>query len=183
MPGRIGVAGKFFSSLARAGINIRAIAQGSSERNISVVIASKDSTKALRTLHSVFFMSQQTLSIGLFGPGNIGGTLLDQIAEESERLKHDFDLDLRIRGIATSKKMLLSEEGVDLSKWRELLDKYGVVYNEKVFLNHIKASYYPHWAIVDCTSSEERAFQYKNLIEEGFHIITPNKKAGSGPYS
>ena len=83
MPGRIGVAGKFFSSLARAGINIRAIAQGSSERNISVVIASKDSTKALRTLHSVFFMSQQTLSIGLFGPGNIGGTLLDQIAEEN----------------------------------------------------------------------------------------------------
>ena len=183
MPGRIGVAGKFFSSLARAGVNIRAIAQGSSERNISAVIATKDSTKALRTLHSVFFMSQQTLSIGLFGPGNIGGTLLDQIAEESERLKHDFDLDLRIRGIATSKKMLLSEEGVDLSKWRELLDKYGVIYNEQVFLNHIKASYYPHWAIVDCTSSEARAFQYKSLIEEGFHIITPNKKAGSGPYS
>lgn len=183
MPGRIGVAGKFFSSLARAGVNIRAIAQGSSERNISAVIASKDSTKALRALHSVFFMSQQTLSIGLFGPGNIGGTLLNQIAEESERLKHDFDLDLRVRGIATSKKMLLSEEGVDLSKWRELLDKYGVVYNETVFLNHIKASYFPHWAIVDCTSSEDRAFQYKSLIESGFHIITPNKKAGSGPYS
>lgn len=183
MPGRIGVAGKFFSSLARAGVNIRAIAQGSSERNISAVIASKHSTKALRTLHSVFFMSQQTISIGLFGPGNIGGTLLNQIAEEGERLKHDFDLDLRVRGIATSKKMLLSEEGVDLSRWKEELDKYGVVYNEDVFLNHIKASYYPHWALVDCTSSEDRAFQYKSLIEDGFHIITPNKKAGSGPYA
>ena len=78
MPGHIGVAGKFFSSLARAGVNIRAIAQGSSERNISAVIKSSESGKALRSLHSSFFLSAQTLSIGLFGPGNIGGTLLDQ---------------------------------------------------------------------------------------------------------
>jgi len=182
MPGRIGVAGKFFSSLARAGINIRAIAQGSSERNISAVIASSDATKALRALHSVFFMSQQTLSIGLFGPGNIGGTLLDQISEESERLKKDFDLDIRVRGIATSKRMLLSEDGIDLAKWREELEKNGVAYNEKVFLSHIRAAYYPHWVLVDCTSSEERAMQYKSFINDGFHIITPNKKASSGPY-
>lgn len=182
MPGRVGVAGMFFSSLARAGVNIRAIAQGSSERNISAVISSSDSTKALRALHSAFFMSQQTLSVGLFGPGNIGGTLLDQIAEESERLKAEFDLDIRIRGIATSKKMLLSEEGVNLSEWREEMEKGGVAYNEKVFLSHIKAQYYPHWVLVDCTSSESRAMQYKSFIEEGFHIITPNKKASSGPY-
>ena len=183
MPGRVGVAGAFFSSLARAGINIRAIAQGSSERNISAVISSTDSTKALKALHSAFFMSQQTLSVGLFGPGNIGGTLLDQIGEESERLKAEFDLDIRIRGIATSKKMLLSEDGVDLSNWREELENGGVAYNEKVFLSHIKASYYPHWLLVDCTSSEDRAMQYKSFIEDGFHIITPNKKASSGPYS
>lgn len=182
MPGRIGVAGKFFSSLARAGVNIRAIAQGSSERNISAVISTKDSTKALRALHSVFFMSQQTLSVGLFGPGNIGGTLLNQIAEESERLRRDFDLDIRIRGIATSKKMLLSEEGIDLSSWKEELENGGVAYNENVFLSHIKASYYPHWVLVDCTSSEDRAMQYRSFIEDGFHIITPNKKASSGPY-
>lgn len=182
MPGRIGVAGKFFSSLARAGVNIRAIAQGSSERNISAVISTPDATKALRALHSVFFMSQQTLSIGLFGPGNIGGTLLDQISEESERLRHDFDLDIRVRGIATSKKMLLSEEGIDLSNWREELEKGGVAYNERVFLSHIRASYYPHWVLVDCTSSEDRAMQYNTFINEGFHIITPNKKASSGPY-
>ena len=183
MPGRIGVAGKFFSSLARSGINIRAIAQGSSERNISAVIKTEDSTRALRAMHSVFFMSQQTLSIGLFGPGNIGGTLLDQISRESERLKSEFDLDLRIRGIATSKKMLLSEEGIDLSFWRKELDENGVEYDEKAFLNHINASYYPHSVLVDCTSSEKRAMQYKDLIEMGFHIITPNKKASSGPYN
>lgn len=182
MPGRIGVAGKFFSSLARSGINIRAIAQGSSERNISAVIKTEDSTRALRAMHSVFFMSQQTLSIGLFGPGNIGGTLLDQISRESERLKSEFDLDLRIRGIATSKKMLLSEDGIDLSSWRRELDENGIEYDEKAFLSHINASYYPHSVLVDCTSSEKRAMQYKDLIEMGFHIITPNKKASSGPY-
>ncbi len=182
MPGRVGVAGKFFSSLARSGVNIRAIAQGSSERNISAVIKTSDSTKALRALHSVFFLSQQTLSIGLFGPGNIGGTLLDQIGRESERLKKEFDLDIRIRGIANSKKMLLSEEGVNLSNWRESFEKYAVLYNEDVFLSHIKASYYPHSVIVDCTSDEKRALGNKDLIKDGFHIVTPNKKASSGPY-
>ena len=182
MPGRIGVAGKLFSSLARAGVNVRAIAQGSSERNISAVISSSDAVKAERALHTVFFMSQQTLSLGLFGPGNIGGTLLDQIGRERERLKREFDLDIRVRGIATSKKMLISEEGIDLSSWREQMEEYGIPYNEEIFLSHIKASYYPHWVLVDATASKERAMQYKSFIESGFHVITPNKKASSGPY-
>ncbi len=182
MPGCVGVAGKFFSSLALAGVNIRAIAQGSSERNISAVIASSDAVKAERALHTVFFMSPQTLSIGLFGPGNIGGTLLDQIARESERLKREFDLDIRIRGIATSSKMLLSDEGIDLSHWREKFDEYAISYSEDVFLSHIKASYYPHWVLIDATSSQARADQYKSFIESGFHVITPNKKAPSGNY-
>ena len=182
MPGRVGVAGKLFSSLARAGVNVRAIAQGSSERNISAVIESKDAVKAERALHTVFFMSQQTLSLGLFGPGNIGGTLLDQIGRESERLRREFDLDIRVRGIATSKKMLISEEGVELSSWREQMEKYGIPYNEEIFLSHIKASYYPHWVLVDATASAERAMQYESFIQSGFHVITPNKKASSGPY-
>lgn len=182
MPGHVGVAGALFSSLARVGVNVRAIAQGSSERNISAVIASSDAVKAERALHSVFFMSPQTLSLGLFGPGNIGGTLLDQLGRESERLKREFDLDLRVRGIATSKKMLLSEDGIDLSSWREKFDKYAVGYNEEVFLSHIRASYYPHWVLIDATSSEDRAKQYKDFILNGFHVITPNKKAPSGPY-
>ena len=182
MPGHLGTAGKFFSSLARAGVNIMAIAQGSSERNISAVIRTEESGRALRALHSSFFLSAQTLSVGLFGPGNIGGTLLDQIASESERLRREFDLDIRIRGIATSKKMLLSEDGVDLQNWRKLFQETAVAYNEEIFLSHIAAQYYPHAVIVDCTSSETRAMQYVKLIERGFHIVTPNKKAGSGPY-
>ena len=182
MPGHLGTAGKFFSSLARAGVNIRAIAQGSSERNISAVIKSEESGKALRALHSSFFLSAQTLSIGLIGPGNIGGTLLDQLASESDRLRREFDLDIRVRGIASSKKMLISEEGIDIRTWRELFQTTAVAYNEEIFLSHIAAQYYPHAVIVDCTSSSERAMQYAKLIERGFHIVTPNKKAGSGPY-
>ena len=182
MPGHLGTAGKFFSSLARAGVNIRAIAQGSSERNISAVIKSEERGKALRALHSSFFLSAQTLSIGLIGPGNIGGTLLDQLASESDRLRREFDLDIRVRGIASSKKMLISEEGIDIRAWRELFQTTAVAYNEEIFLSHIAAQYYPHAVIVDCTSSSERAMQYAKLIERGFHIVTPNKKAGSGPY-
>ena len=182
MPGHLGVAGKFFSSLARAGVNIRAIAQGSSERNISAVISEAESGKALRALHSSFFLSAQTLSIGLFGPGNIGGTLLDQLASESDRLRRDFDLDIRVRGIATSKRMLISEEGISLSNWRDSFKESSVAYNENIFLSHVGAPYYPHRVIVDCTSSESRAMQYLKFIKEGFHIVTPNKKAGSGPY-
>ncbi len=88
-----------------------------------------------------------------------------------------------MRGIATSKKMLLSEEGIDLSKWKEKFKKEAVAYNENIFLSHIAAQYYPHKVIVDCTSSESRAMQYASFIQHGFHVITPNKKAGAGPYS
>ena len=183
MPGHTGTAGAFLSSLGRAGINVRAIAQGSSERNISAVIKADESGRALRALHSVFFLSQQTLSVGLFGPGNIGGTLLDQLSAESDRLRREFDLDIRVRGIATSKKMLLSEEGIELSSWREKFRKEAIAYNESIFLSHIAAQYYPHKVIIDCTSSESRAMQYVKLINNGFHVITPNKKAGAGPYS
>lgn len=183
MPGAVGVAGKFFTSLAKAGVNIRAIAQGSSERNISAVIQERDAGKAIRALHSVFFLSSQTLSLGLFGPGNIGGTFLDQIEKERERLKKDFELDIRVRGIANSTRMLLSEDGIDLSTWRKDFKERSILYNEKIFLDHIGASYYPHKVIVDATTSEERAKSYKSLLEKGFHIITPNKKAGSGDYS
>ena len=79
--------------------------------------------------------------------------------------------------------MLLSEDGIDLSSWRNKFKSEAIAYNEEIFLSHIAAQYYPHKVIIDCTSSESRAMQYKKFIENGFHVITPNKKAGSGPYS
>ncbi|MCR5731840.1 MAG: bifunctional aspartate kinase/homoserine dehydrogenase I [Sphaerochaetaceae bacterium] len=181
MTGSIGVSGKFFSALARAGVNVKVIAQGSSERNISAVIREKDSVRALTALHAAFFLSAQALSVGLFGPGNIGGTLLDQIRDERDRLKKQFDIDIRIRGIANSRKMLLSEEGVDLDNWRELFETKAVALDTEAFLDHVGAEYYPHAAIVDCTTSPVLASSYVELLER-FHVITPNKKAATGSY-
>ncbi|MEQ9562910.1 MAG: aspartate kinase, partial [Woeseiaceae bacterium] len=113
MAGTPGIAAKFFSTLGRAGINIRAIAQGSSERNISAVVSSDDVTRALRAVHSGFYLSSKTLSIGIIGPGSVGGTLLDQINRQQLRLVKDFNLDLRVRAIARSRTMYLDERSID----------------------------------------------------------------------
>ena len=183
MTGQAGVAGKFFSSLGKAGVNVRAIAQGSSETNISVVIKGSDSKKALRALHAGFFLSKQALSVGLFGPGSIGGTLLDQIASETVRLKEQFGLDIHIRGIANSRKMLLDEEGIDLSCWKERFANEAVDLSMEEFINHIGATYFPHSLLVDCTTSSQLAENYVSWLERGIHVITPNKKAGTTNYA
>ncbi|MBK5201239.1 MAG: bifunctional aspartate kinase/homoserine dehydrogenase I [Spirochaetaceae bacterium] len=182
MAGTKGVAGTFFRSLGKASINVKAIAQGSSERNLSAVINGNDSRAALRALHAAFFLSKQALSVGLIGPGNIGGALLDQIKTEKERLKNNFDLDIRIRAIASSTKMLLSDEGIDLENWMEEFEKNAVVCDLDVFANHVSATYFPHRAIIDCTSSNFVASKYISWMENGAHIITPNKKAGTASY-
>ena len=182
MPGVPGIAAKFFGALGKAHVNVRAIAQGSSERNISAVIRSSDATKALRALHAGFFLSRQTLSIGLIGPGLIGSTLLKQIAAESERLKSEFNVDLRVRGIANSRKMLLSEQGIDLSSWEQALDSVGEPADLERFAGHVAADYFPHSVLIDCSTSSVVPAQYKGWIERGIHLITPNKKAGTFPY-
>lgn len=182
MPGTPGVAGKFFRSLGKADVNVRAIAQGSSERNISAVIKDTDGKRALRALHAGFFLSRQALSVGLFGPGNIGGTLLDQIARETERLNEQFDVDIRIRAIANSRKMLLDEDGLDLTDWRKTFAEKAVELNLDALVSHVGATYYPHSVLIDCTTSAQLPQQYVAWLERGIHIITPNKKAGTSPY-
>jgi len=179
MAGKKGVAGKFFSSLGKAGVNVKAIAQGASERNISAVIEGNDSKRALRALHAAFFLSKQALSIGLIGPGNIGGTLLDQIANESSSLYEKFGIDLRIRAIASSKFMLLDEDGIDLTTWRENFKNNSIPIDILKFAKHVGATYFPHRAIVDCSSSSELASKYIEWMNHGMHIVTPNKKAGT----
>ena len=179
MAGKKGVAGKFFSSLGKVNVNVKAIAQGASERNISAVINSKDSKRALRALHAAFFLSKQALSIGLIGPGNIGGTLLDQLAKESNFLYEKFGIDLRIRGIASSRYMLLNEDGIDLNNWHENFKNNSVKLDMDEFTKHVGATYFPHRAIVDCSSSSELASKYIDWMNNGMHIVTPNKKAGT----
>ena len=181
MSGTPGISAKFFGALGNAGVNVRAIAQGSSERNISAVIQSEEATRALRAVHSGFYLSNQTLSIGVIGPGLIGSTFLDQLAGEAERLKENFGVDLRVRGITRSSKMVLDENNIEMSNWKNLLKKSSVNADLDNFASHINSEYIPHRVIVDCTSSEGIPANYLDWIKKGIHIITPNKKAGTLP--
>jgi len=183
MAGTPGVAARFFGNLGRAGINVRAIAQGSSERNISAVVDTSDVTRALRAVHSGFYLSAKTLSIGLIGCGTIGGTLLDQMHRQTERLRKDFDLDLRVRGIARSKRMLLADRRIDLGDWREDLNATETETNFDAFESHVHADHLPHAVIIDCTADQAIADRYTGWLERGIHIVTPNKKAFSGDQS
>ena len=182
MAGSPGIAGRFFSNLGRAGINIRAIAQGSSERNISAVIDSEQATKALRAAHSGFYLSAKTLSIGLIGPGTVGATLLKQIEKQSEKLARDFNLDLRVRAIARSQKMLLGDRRVDISRWQDDFDSDAIETDLDAFEQHINPDHLPHAVIIDCTASEHIASRYAGWLSRGIHVITPNKKAFSSAY-
>ncbi len=182
MTGEPGISGAFFGALGKAHVNVRAIAQGSSERNISAVILEKDSKKALRALHAGFFLSNQALSVGVFGPGNIGGTLLDQMAHEVDRLNRDFGVDIRVRAIANTTHMIIDDMGIDLQSWKERFENEKIPVDYDVLVSHVSASYFPHAVLVDCTTSDELPTHYIEWIERGIHIITPNKKAGTAAY-
>ena len=179
MAGTPGIAASVFGALAAAGVNIRAIAQGSSERNISAVIDEKQSTRALRSVHARFYLSPHTVSIGLIGPGTVGAVLLEQLASQRQRLLRDFHLDLRVRGILTSKRMLLSDSSLELKDWRTGAGTTPA--DIQAFEEHIHADHLPHAVILDCSASATIADQYPRWLAEGIHIATPNKKANSGP--
>jgi aspartokinase/homoserine dehydrogenase 1 len=180
MAGLPGSAGKFFGTLGNAGINVRAIAQGASERNISAVIDAKDITRALRAVHSSFYLSAKTVSIGVLGPGSVGGALLEQLGTAAQGLREKFNLDLRVRAIADSKRMLLHERQVDLAAWRDAFAA-GAKLDAAKLVDHVQTDYLPHAVLIDCTASQAVADRYAEWLKRGIHVITPNKRAHSGP--
>ena len=179
---RLGMAGKFFSALGKAGVNIRAIAQGSSERNISAVIEQHEATKALRALHSAFYLSSQTLSIGVIGAGLIGGTFLDQLTTRIEELRRERGIDLRVRGIMNSRRMILHDRQIALDHWRDELNASGAEADVEAFVNHVHAAHLPHAVLIDATASAELPQHYESWLSRGINIITPNKKSNAGPF-
>ena len=183
MAGNPGVAARFFSNLGRAGINVRAIAQGSSERNISAVIESDDVTRALRVVHSGFYLSAKTISVGVIGTGVVGGTLLDQLHEQRERLARRFNLELRVRAIARSSHMLLGERTINLANWSDDLADSETLLDFDAFEAHVHTDQLPHAVIIDCTADESVAARYSDWLSRGIHVITPNKKGFSGSYA
>ena len=176
-----GVAATFFGALGKAGVNVRAIAQGSSERNISAVVDRADSTRALRAVHAGFYLSNRVLSVGIVGPGLVGGALLAQLAAQAPVLREQHHIDLRVRAIANRRAMITSETALDLTRWSELLVPAARVADLDALAAHVRAEHLPHAVIVDCTASDEVADRYEDWLRRGIHVVTPNKRAGAGP--
>jgi aspartokinase/homoserine dehydrogenase 1 len=178
MAGTHGVAAKVFGALGNAGVNVRAIAQGSSERNISLVIEASQTTRALRAVHASFYLSAHTISVGLLGCGAVGRAFIEQLASQRDRLQRDMNLDIRLRGICTSGRMLLEEPSLSLDRPCQSLPG-GEPTDLERFEAHVHAEHLPHAVIVDCTASADVAKRYPAWLAKGIHVVTPNKKAGS----
>lgn len=177
-----GISGKLFQALGRNGINIHAIAQGSSEYNISVIIKRKNISKALNAVHDAFFTQlTKTLHVFSLGTGNIGATLLRQIDAQSDFLCENNGIEVKINGIANSRKMIIDEEGIDLTQWQERINK-GEISNLDEFIQKIKLLNLSNCIFVDNTASPITGTYYKELFESNVSVVTCNKIANSSSY-
>ncbi|MBX2965527.1 MAG: bifunctional aspartate kinase/homoserine dehydrogenase I [Cyclobacteriaceae bacterium] len=178
-----GTSGRMFSALGKNGINVVAIAQGSSERNISAVIATKDISKALSALHDAFFLSRtKTIHLYLAGTGLIGRTLLDQIRQQHQVLSVENNIEIRIVGITNTRTMVLNEEGVPVESALECVEKNGRPSDLKVFTEAIHKFNLPNSIFIDCTASEKVSELYGDLLTVNIAVVTPNKKANSASF-
>ncbi len=179
-----GIAGKLFSVLGKNGVNIVAVAQGSSEINISVVINKNNLSKALNALHNIFFQSEaRMLNLYMVGTGLIGKALLNQIHAQTDYLRREKLLKIGVVGVANTRKMLLDPKGVDLHDWQERQLTDGVTTSLPAFIEKIKDYNLPNSVFIDCTSDKDIVQHYEALLDANISVVTPNKVANSGPYS
>ena len=179
-----GIAGKLFSVLGKNGVNIVAVAQGSSEINISVVINKNNLSKALNALHNTFFQSEaRMLNLYMVGTGLIGKALLAQIHAQMDYLRQEKLLKICVVGVANTKKMLLDGKGLDLTNWHEQQLAEGVTTSLPAFIEKIKDYNLPNSVFIDCTSDKDIVQFYESLLDANISVVTPNKVANSGPYS
>jgi aspartokinase/homoserine dehydrogenase 1 len=181
MKGTPGVSGKVFQALGRNNVNISAIAQGASERNISFVIDETQKIRALNIIHEAFFEPKKKLGVVLIGPGNIGGTFLKQIHQQQSYL-NSAGFDVRVCGIYDIGKAVFSSKGIDLKRWRELLESTPKKMKYPELLQHIEALHLTNAVLVDCTASLEIVNMYEDFVKLNMHIITPNKRANVLPW-
>jgi len=176
-----GISAKFFAALARANINIVAIAQGSSERSISVVVSNDDVTTGVRVVHQMLFNTDQVIEVFVVGVGGVGSALLDQLQRQQAWLKQKH-IDLRVCGIANSKALLTNVHGIDLSNWKTALQSAKEPFNTAHLTRLVKEYHLLNPVIVDCTSSQTVADLYADFLGNGFHVVTPNKKANTSSW-
>jgi aspartokinase/homoserine dehydrogenase 1 len=178
-----GLAGKMFSALGLQGVNIHAIAQGSSERNISAVIKTKDIKKAVNALHEEFFSDgKKQINLYIAGVGNVGSKLLEQIKKQSEYLSESLRLNLRVVGLANSKKMLFNDNGIDLDSFRTYLENSSNESDPEVFAEIILKNNLRNSIFVDVTASEEIVKIYPKLLKHAVSVVACNKLAVSSEF-
>lgn len=178
-----GISGRLFQALGQNGINVVAIAQGSSELNISVVINRADESKALNALHEAFFLSDTAfVNVFMVGVGLIGSTLLKQIKAHAEFLKKEHSLEVKVVGLANSKRMLFNENGIDLDNWRDQLSSSETPMKINNFVEKMKSLNLSSSIFVDNTADEQIAQHYNEVLDASISISTPNKIATSSAY-
>ncbi len=177
-----GISGKMFSALGRNGVNVRAISQGSSERNISAVIAANDVKKAVNVLHEAFFETTfKQVNLFITGVGNVGSRLLAQLSQQNHYLQKNLRLTIRVIGIANSKKMVFNEKGIDLKNWKELLQN-GDTMSLSEFVNAMQEKNMRNSVFVDVTANEDIAKHYAEILQKSISIVACNKIAASSSY-
>lgn len=180
MKNTTGLSGQLFSALGKNNVNIRAIAQGASERNISCVISAKDAKKAVSVLHERFFENQiKVLNLIVLGVGTVGSHFLELLHKQKTYLLEERNLDIRIVGLANSKQLLLNAQGIQLENWKEQLISKGTPHKIEDLLHHKNELNLRNLVVIDNTASEEVAFKYDTFLAEKMAIITCNKIACS----
>ncbi|MBQ8501144.1 MAG: bifunctional aspartate kinase/homoserine dehydrogenase I [Bacteroides sp.] len=178
-----GIAGKLFGTLGRNGINVIACAQGASETNISFVVEANSLRKSLNVIHDSFFLSEyQVLNIFICGIGTVGGSLIEQIHSQRQKLMQENGLRLNVVGIANSKRALFTREGINLSKYASLLETEGKESSLETLRDEIIGMNIFNSVFVDCTASADVAALYKDLLEHNISVVAANKIAASSEY-
>lgn len=183
MKSHAGISGRMFSTLGKNGVNIRAIAQGSSERNISAVIATGDIKKAVNALHEEFFETPyKQINIFIAGTGNVGSKLLSQIAQQTEYLQKNLRLQFRVVGLTNSRQMYFADEGLDLKNWKIILES-GEPSDLQKFIQEIHEKNLRNSVFVDITANENVAKVYDTIFSKSVSIVACNKIACSSSYA
>ena len=179
-----GIAGKLFGTLGRNGISVIACAQGASETNISFVVESKSLRKSLNVIHDSFFLSEyQVLNLFICGTGTVGGSLIEQIRCQQQKLMQERGLKLKVVGIADGHHALFTRAGVDLSHYKEELAEKGMPSSTQVLHDEIIGMNIFNSVFVDCTASAEVASLYKDFLMNNISVVAANKIAASSEYS
>ena len=175
-----GISGKLFSTLGANNINIRAIAQGASERNISIIINKNNVSKAINTLHESFFEAQiKELNLFVTGVGNVGSKLLEQIEKQKEYLIENLRLKIRVIALSNSKKMVLGEDALELKDWKSKLKESQTNANRNLFFEHVKRLNLRNSIFVDNTASDVIASEYALYLNNNVGVVTCNKIAAA----